>query len=82
LTLRLLRREALQLGVIAIASAVVLALHSRAVGIVAGIVDIGACLLAAVALVVAWRAAGRGGALALYAGAIVVFAALAFLNLR
>jgi hypothetical protein len=81
LTARLLRREALQLGVIAVASAAVLAFHSRTFGIVAGIVDIGACLLAAVALAVAWRAAARGGALGIYAGAILVFAVLAFLNL-
>jgi hypothetical protein len=83
LTSPLLRREALQLGVVAVATlAVRLFVDSRPALVAAGIVSLVAGALAAIALIVAWRASGRGVALLVYAAAIVLFALLAALNLR
>jgi len=82
LTSSLLRREGLQLGLIAAATAAVLPFHSRPLEVVAGIVDAGMCVLAAGAMVVAWRVSKRAGAPSVYAVAVVVFALLAVLNLR
>jgi hypothetical protein len=45
---------------------------------VAGVADIRAFLLTAVALLVAWRAVGRSHALGMYTLTFVVFAALAY----
>jgi hypothetical protein len=82
LTTRALRREALQLGIIAAITAGALLLDSRALQVIAGIVDAAMCVIAALALVVAWRVSGRAGALVVYATAAVIFASLAVLNLR
>jgi hypothetical protein len=83
LTTRLLRREGLQLGVIAAVIAVPLFFDSRALQLAAGIIGAGVCVVAAIALIVAWRVpTRRTGALLLYGGAVLVFAALAVLNLR
>ena len=82
LTPRLVRREAIQLGVIAALTLVALVAAPHGLRIVAGIVDVIAALLAAVALTVAWRANGRGQALGLYAVALGVFVLLAALNIH
>lgn len=82
LTPKLVRREAIQLGVIALLTVVALVFAPKGLRIAAGVLDVVACLLAAVALIVAWRSAGRRRALGLYAAALVLFAALAVLNIR
>ena len=82
LTPRLVRREAIQLGVIAVLTLVALVVAPHGLRIAAGLVDVIAALLATVALTVAWRAGGRGQALGLYAVALAVFVLLAALNLR
>lgn len=82
LTPRLVRREALQLGVIGALTLLAWLFGPRALQVAAAIVDLIACVLAAVALLVASRASGRRGALALYALSLAVFAALAVLNLH
>ena len=82
LTPRLVRREAIQLGVIAVLTLIALVVAPSGLRIAAGIVDVIAAVLAAVALTVAWRAGGRGRALAVYAAALVVFVLLAALNFR
>jgi hypothetical protein len=81
LTPGLLRREGLQLAMVAALTAVPLFLDSRVLGVVAGIVDIGVAVVSAIALAVAWRVS-RGNAVVLYGAAVIVFAALAVLNLR
>ena len=78
---RLLRREGLQLGVVAAMTAVALLFDSRALHVIAGIIAAAACVVAAIALIVAWRVSGRGGALIVYAVAVLVFAVLTVLNL-
>ena len=83
LTPRLLRREGLQLAVIAVVTAVPLFFDSRALQIAAGVIAAGVCVVAAIALVVTWRVpTRRSDAVLLYAAAVLVFAALAILNLR
>lgn len=82
LTTRALRREGLQLGIIAAVTAVPLLFDSRALQVVAGIVDAAMCVVAVVALVVAWRVSGRAAALIVYVAAAAIFAVLAVLNLR
>jgi hypothetical protein len=82
LTARLLRREGLQLGLIAVVTAVVLLFDSRPLQVIAGIVDVVVCAIAAVALIVAWRVSKRGSALVVYALAVPLFALLALFNLR
>ena len=82
LTPRLVRREAIQLGVVAALTLVALVVAPHGLRVVAGIVDVIAALLAAVALTVAWRSGGRGEALAVYAAALVVFVVLAGLNIH
>ena len=77
-----MRREAVQLAVVGVATGAALLFESRAVSLIATVADVVAALLAAVAAVVAWRVAGRGGAVLFYVAAVVVFAALALLNLR
>ena len=81
LTAGLMRREAIQLLVVAVASAAALLFHSRAVNVIAAIADLIALVLAAIAGIVAWRVGGRAASVALYAVAVVVFAVLALLNL-
>jgi hypothetical protein len=75
-----LRREAVQLGIVAAVSLVLFFADLRALQIVVGIVDVFACLITAVAAVVAWRVGGRGASVGLYAVAAPAFAALAVLN--
>ena len=77
-----MRREAVQLAVVGVATAAALLFESRAVSLIATVVDVVAALFAAVAAVVAWRVAGRGAAVLFYAAAVVVFAVLGLLNLR
>jgi hypothetical protein len=78
----LVQREAIQLLVVAVASASALLFHSRAVSVVAAIVDLIALVLSAIAAFLAWRVGGRTGAVVLYVVAVVVFGVLAALNLR
>jgi hypothetical protein len=78
----LLRREAVQLLVVAVASAAALLFHSRVVNVIAAVADFIALALAAIAGIVAWRVGGRGRGLLLYAVAAPVFALLALLNLQ
>jgi hypothetical protein len=75
-----LRREAIQLGIVAIGSVVVLLTGVRALQIVAGIIDVFACIITGIAATVAWRVGGRGVSFGLYAAASPLFAALAILN--
>ncbi len=82
LTSQLLRREGLQLGLIGAVTAAALLFDSLALGVIAGIIDVVVCAVAAVAFVVAWRVSRRGSALIVYAAAVVLFAVLAVLNLR
>jgi hypothetical protein len=82
LTPKLVRREAIQLGVVALLTVVALLVGPHGLQIAAGAVDAVAALLAAIALTVAWRSGGRSRALGLYAAALVVFVLLAGLNFR
>jgi hypothetical protein len=77
----LLRREGLQLAILALVTAAPIFLDVRALQVVAGIVDGVVAVVAAIAAVVAWRASGRAAAVGLYALAVPVFALLAFVNL-
>jgi hypothetical protein len=77
---RTLRREAVQLGIVVVGSLAVLLSGVRALQIVAGIVDVLACVITAVAATVAWRVGGRGVSFGLYAVASPLFAALAVAN--
>ena len=81
LTGDLLRREGLQLAVLALVTAAPIFFDVRALQVVAGIVDGVVAVVAAIAAVVAWRASGRAAAVGLYALAAPVFALLAFVNL-
>jgi hypothetical protein len=74
---RALRREAVQLGVVACACAGLLLAGSGALHVIAAVVAAVAFLLAAVASTVAWRVGGRGASLGLYVGAALAFLALA-----
>jgi hypothetical protein len=75
-----LRREAIQLGVVAVASLAAFVTGVRVLQIVVGVVDVLACIITAIAAVVAWRVGGRGTSVGLYAIAAPVFAALAIAN--
>jgi hypothetical protein len=75
-----LRREAIQLAVVAVVSIAVYFTGVRALQIIAGVVDMFACVISAVAATVAWRVGGRGASVGLYAVAAVVFVAIALLN--
>jgi thiol:disulfide interchange protein len=81
LTAGLIQREAIQLLVVAVGSAAALLFHSRAVNVVAAIVDLIALVLAVIAAFLAWRVGGRTAAVALYVVAAVAFGVLAVLNL-
>lgn len=75
-----LRREAIQLGIVAAVSLALVFVEVRALQIVVGIVDVVACIITGIAATVAWRVGGRGLSVALYAVASPVFAALAVAN--
>jgi len=82
LTPRLVRREAIQLGAVALLTLVALAVGPHGLRVAAGAVDVIGALLTAVALIVAARSGGRRTALGVYAVAVAVFVLLAALNLR
>jgi hypothetical protein len=75
-----LRREAIQLAIVAVVSVGIYFTGVRALQIVVGVVDVFACVITAIAATVAWRVGGRGVSVGLYAGAAAVFAAIAILN--
>jgi hypothetical protein len=75
-----LRREAIQLAIVAAVSAAALLTGVRALQVVVGVIDVFAGIISAVAATVAWRVGGRGASVGLYAVAAVVFAALAIAN--
>jgi hypothetical protein len=75
-----LRREAIQLAVVAVVSIGISFTDVRALEIVVGVIDVFACVLTAIAATVAWRVGGRGTSVGLYAIAAPVFAAIAILN--
>jgi hypothetical protein len=75
-----LRREAIQLAVVAVVSIGISFTDVRALEIVAGVIDVFACVITAIAATVAWRVGGRGTSVGLYAIAAPVFAAIAILN--
>lgn len=75
-----LRREAIQLAIVAAVSVGVFFTGVRALQIVVGIIDAFACVITAIAATVAWRVGGRGTSFGLYAVAAPVFAAIALLN--
>jgi hypothetical protein len=75
-----LRREGIQLGLVALASLVVALLDSRALHVIAAVVDVLALLLTAVAAIVSWRVGGRGLYVGVYVAAAAIFLALAVVN--
>jgi hypothetical protein len=75
-----LRREAIQLGIVALVSLGIFFTGVRALQIVVGVVDMFACVITAIAATVAWRVGGRGASFGLYAAASPVFVAIALLN--
>jgi hypothetical protein len=75
-----LRREAVQLAIVAVASIGIYFTGVRALQIVVGVVDVFACVITLIAATVAWRVGGRGASVGLYAVAAPVFAAIAVLN--
>jgi len=75
-----LRREAIQLAIFAVVSIGLYLTGVRALQIFAGVVDMFACVITAIAATVAWRVGGRGASVGLYAIAVPVFAAIAILN--
>ena len=75
-----LRREGIQLVIVAAASLGLFFTGVRAVQIVVGVIDMFACVITAIAATVAWRVGGRGLSFALYAVAAPLFAAIALLN--
>jgi hypothetical protein len=75
-----LRREAIQLAIVAAVSVGVFFTGVRALQIVVGIIDVFACVITAIAATVAWRVGGRGTSFGLYAVAAPMFAAVALLN--
>ena len=75
-----LRREAVQLTIVAVASVGIYFTAVRALQIIVGVVDMFACVITAIAATVAWRVGGRGTSVGLYAVAAPLFAAIAILN--
>ena len=75
-----LRREAIQLAIVAAVSLGIYFTGVRALQIVVGVVDVFACVITTIAATVAWRVGGRGASVGLYAVATLVFAAIALLN--
>jgi len=80
LNAKTLRREAVQLGVVALASIGIWLTGLRALQVVVGVIDMFACVITAIAATVAWRVGGRGASVGLYAVAAPLFAAIAILN--
>jgi len=80
LTPRLLGRETIQLGVVAVLSLAAVVWAPSWLQIVAGLVDALVAVVSLVALVVASRVGRLRAALAVYAPAVVVFAGLALAN--
>ncbi|MGZ4334498.1 MAG: hypothetical protein ACXVRJ_09535 [Gaiellaceae bacterium] len=78
---RALRREAIQLGVVAVASLAALLSGSGVLQVIAAIGDILAVVLTSIAATVAWRVGGRAASLGVYLVFAAVFAALAVANL-
>ena len=76
----LLGREAIQLAVVAAASVAVLLFAPGWLKLIAGIVDALVAIACLAGVVVAWRNERVNAALAVYAPAVAVFAALAVLN--
>jgi hypothetical protein len=75
-----LKREAIQLVIVAAVSLGLFFTGVRALQIVVGVIDMFACVITAIAATVAWRVGGRGTSFALYAVAAPVFLAIALLN--
>jgi hypothetical protein len=75
-----LRREAIQLAIVAAVSIGIYFTGVRALQIAVGVLDMFACVITAIAATVAWRVGGRGASVGLYAIAAPVFAAIAILN--
>jgi hypothetical protein len=75
-----LRREAIQLAIVAVFSIGIYFTGVRALQIIVGVVDVFACVITLIAATVAWRVGGRGASVGLYAIAAPVFAAIALLN--
>ena len=75
-----LRREAVQLAIVAAGSLAVFFTGVHALHIVVGVIDVFACIITGIAATVAWRVGGRGMSVGLYAVAVPVFAALAVAN--
>jgi hypothetical protein len=75
-----LRREAVQLAIVAAVSLGLYFPGVRALQIVVGVIDMFACVITAIAATVAWRVGGRGTSFGLYAVAAPVFLAIALLN--
>ena len=75
-----LKREAIQLAIVAAASVGLFFTGVRALQIIVGVIDMFACVITAIAATVAWRVGGRGTSVALYAVAARVFVAVALLN--
>ena len=75
-----LRREAIQLAVVAAASIGIYFTGVRALQVIVGVLDMFACVITAIAATVAWRVGGRGASVGLYAVAAPVFVAIALLN--
>ncbi len=75
-----LRREAIQLAIVAVVSVGIYFTGVRALQIVVGVVDMFACVITAIAATVAWRVGGRGTSVGVYAVAAPDFAAIAILN--
>lgn len=75
-----IRREGIQLAIVAAGSLGLFFTDVRALQIVVGVVDMFACVITAVAATVAWRVGGRGTSFGLYAVAVPVFLGIALLN--
>jgi hypothetical protein len=78
----LIRREAIQLLVVAALAATPLLFASKPANVIAAVIALIALGLSAIAGLVAWRVGGRTPALGLYGLAAVVFALLAIANLQ
>jgi hypothetical protein len=78
---RSLRRESIQLGLLAVGSLAVALFTGRVVQLIGGVVDVFVFLLTTIAAIVAWRVGGRGAALGLYVVAALAFLVLAVANI-
>jgi hypothetical protein len=80
LNAKTLRREAIQLAIVAVVSVGIYVTGVRALQIIVGVIDVFACVITLIAATVAWRVGGRGASVGLYAIAAPVFAGIALLN--